>query len=172
MIVLGALVLDDDGAAVADVLEETVVRGLELRACGVGADAEDDGVEAGEIAGGDILRGEEGDVDAEVLEGLRHFIAGSGDVGDLEAWGDLNIGPGGLETGFAIGGIGADAGVSGGDEALSELLTVVVGDGSDGVGLGLDTLGRDVEADVLFVSVAGYGEGSSLRFGGPACREA
>ena len=73
VIVLGALVLDDDGATVADVLEETVVGGLELGACGVGADAEDDGVEAGEVAGGDVLRGEEGDVDAEVLEGLRRL---------------------------------------------------------------------------------------------------
>ena len=96
------------------------------------------------------------------------FVSGSVDVGDLEAGGDLDVGSGGLVAGFAVGGIGADAGVSGGDEALGELLTVVVGDGGDGVGLGLDGHGHDGEADGLFVSVAGYGEGGGLRFGGPA----
>ena len=56
VVVLLGLILDDDGSAVLGVVEQTVVGGLELRTCGVGADAEDDGVVGGEVAGGDVLR--------------------------------------------------------------------------------------------------------------------
>ncbi len=68
VVVLLGLVLDDDGAAGFCVVEETVVEGLQLGTGGVGADAEDDGVVLGEIAGGDVLRGEKSGVDAEVFE--------------------------------------------------------------------------------------------------------
>ena len=52
MIELRGVVLDDGDAAIVDIVEEARVSGDQVRTGGIRADAEEDGVEAGEVASG------------------------------------------------------------------------------------------------------------------------
>ena len=54
MVVLAAVVLDNEHAALLHIVEHAAVGGGELRTRGVGANAEDDDVVGGEIASVDV----------------------------------------------------------------------------------------------------------------------
>src|SRR6185312_9681503 len=80
VVVFAGLVLNDEGAAVFYIIEQAPVVGGQLGARGVGADAQHDRVIVRQIGGGEILGGEEVDVDAQILQRLRDIVAGAGDV--------------------------------------------------------------------------------------------
>ena len=77
-----AIVLDDERAAVGDIVEQALVGAGEFGAKFVGADADDDGVVFGEIAeveGGGV---EHIHIDAEAFEGFGDGLAFGRDVAD------------------------------------------------------------------------------------------
>ena len=81
--VLLLLVLHDHRAAVAHVVDQPSVVGDEIRIGLRRADADDDGVEAGEVAGREHVGTEHGHVDAHAANRLRHLIAAAHDVADF-----------------------------------------------------------------------------------------
>ena len=134
MVVLLRVVLHDYYAAVFHVVEDAGVVIFEIFAHGVGAHAENDGVEFGEISAGEISGAEEMNVDAEIHERLRNFIAGADDVSDVQIRGDFYIGAGGAIGGSAIEIVGTQAVIADGVITLFVFVAVVGGDGGDGVG--------------------------------------
>ncbi len=118
--------MDEDVAAVAGEVEEGLRGGaVEVGVGGVGADAEDDGVEVGEPGGGEVGYGDHRRGEADGGEGFGDGVAGAGEVGDADVLGELEVdrdyagGRGGVVVGED------EAGIAYGAEAFG--VGVVVG---------------------------------------------
>src|ERR1700690_273141 len=85
------VVLDDQRAAVGNVIEQLLAVGDDVFLRVVGADAEDDGVGLREIFGGDFFGGDDGEVHSDLLEDGGNVAARALDVAELEVGGDFYV---------------------------------------------------------------------------------
>jgi len=130
---VGALVLDQDVAAVAGECEEGLGGGaVAVGVGGVGADAEDDRVEVGEVGGCEVGYGDHRRGKADGGEGFGNWVAGAGEVGDADVGWELEV-----DGDYAGGRWGVVVRV---DEAR-----VAYGAEAFGVGVVVGGLGGDVE---------------------------
>ena len=81
--VVALLILHDQRAAALHVLQQPAVVGDEVGPRLRGADADDDGVEARQVAGRQHVGVEQRDVDAHAAHRVGHLIAAAHDVADL-----------------------------------------------------------------------------------------
>jgi hypothetical protein len=81
--VVGPLVLYDERAAALDELDQTLVVGDEVGARLRGAHADDDGVEAREVAGREVCLFEQRHPQPHPTESFRHFVAAPHHVADV-----------------------------------------------------------------------------------------
>ena len=82
---VGDVVLHHQRSAVLHVIQQPALIGAQIRAHVVGAHASDDGVEAAEIAARQIVRAQQHHVGAQLLQGLRHFVARAHHIADVFA---------------------------------------------------------------------------------------
>src|SRR5271165_3310250 len=85
------VVLHQQSAAVLHVIQQMLIVFLQVVAGVVGANAENDGTEAAEIAVLDIVRRKESDIQAELPQHGGDVITGPHDVADLQVRGDFDI---------------------------------------------------------------------------------
>ena len=76
------VVLHDRCTAALGVIEQPPIVGAQIAAALVSADAGDDDVVLGEIAPGELVLIDEGELGTELLDCRRHLVAGAGNVAD------------------------------------------------------------------------------------------
>src|SRR5207249_11863622 len=92
-------------------------------------------VRVAESPAGEVFRGEEVHVNAEIDARLRHFVAGTDDVADAETGCDLHVDPSRSVGRRAVTIVGTQARIADGVIALFVFVAVVGGHRSYGVGL-------------------------------------
>ena len=119
----------------------------------IGANADDDGAVAAEIARRQLLRRDDAGVQADALQHGRNFIAGAHDVADLELRRQLHVH--GLHV-FCCGAIGVvriKIGPRDDLESFGVLLAVVFGARRDLVCAFMQVLRRDLERVIVYVAI-------------------
>src|SRR5207302_2002659 len=149
--------------------EQPAVVGLEVFADRIGANTQHDRVKFEEIPGGQVFRGEEVHVNAEIDERLRHFVAGTDDVADVETGCDLHVDPSRSVGRRAVEIVERQARLADGVIDFFVFLVVVGGDGGYGVGFVFKAGGSDTEVQGFVVTI--LCSGKLLCRGGPTLRQ-
>ena len=121
VIVLHGLILHDHHAAVANVFEQAIVIGGQLRPSGIGTHAQQDDVIFLQIAAGDILPVQKLHVHPEIFERLRHRVAGAHHVSYPQSLGNFHVHAGGAIGGRNVQVIRTQSGITRGDKPFAVL---------------------------------------------------
>ena len=119
----------------------------------IGANADDDGAVAAEIARSQLLRRDDAGVQAHALQHRRNFVAGAHDVADPELSGQLHVHGLHVLCCRAIGVIRIEIGPRDDLEPFGVLLAVVFGAGRDLVCAFMQVLRRDLERVIVHVAI-------------------
>jgi hypothetical protein len=166
------VVLHDEHAAGAGVIQQAFVGGLEFGTHGIGPRAKNDGVVRGEIPLGDVARGQNADAHSEILEGLRHVVPGARQIAYAQARRRLHVHAHRAVDGWAVIRIGAQTRISGQPVSLLVALALIFGDCRDAVLSRLHRVRHNREGHGLVLAIAIHGERGRLRRRMPTCRQA